>query len=434
MARNIRKIEPLALKVPAKKRIAAYARVSTGKDAMLHSLSAQVSYYSNFIQNHAGWEYSGVYADEAITGTKEIRPEFQRLLDDCRNGKIDIVITKSISRLARNTVTMLETVRELKKLNIDVYFEKENIHSLSGDGELMLTILASFAQEESLSVSENCKWRIRKGFANGELINLQFIYGYRIKKGKVQIEESEAEIVRMIFKDYVDGMGYRLIAKKLREKGVRKMRGGIWNAEGISDIIKNEKYTGNALLQKRYVKDHLTKKSVWNKGNLPQYYAEGTHPAIIDIDTFKRAQEIKSQKRERHPGKKERERYPFTGKILCGICGKNYTRRNKEGRILWICSTYLKFGKDRCPSKQVPENILISLATQFLELKKFDEVIFEQSIKQIQVPAPKILVFVLQDGRTVKKEWNYGTHSERWSEEARQKARERRLKKLEGRS
>ena len=434
MARNIRKIEPLVLKVPAKKRVAAYARVSTGKDAMLHSLSAQISYYSELIQKHRGWEYKGVYADKAITGTKDIRPEFQRLLDDCRDGKIDMVITKSISRLARNTVTMLETVRELKNLNIDVYFEKENIHSLSGDGELMLTILASFAQEESRSVSENCKWRIRKEFEAGELVNLQFIYGYRIKKGKIEIERSEAEIVRMIFKDYVDGMGYSLIAKKLREKGARKMRGGIWNAQSITNIIKNEKYTGNALLQKRYVKDHLTKKLVLNKGNLPQYYAEGTHPAIIDIDTFKRAQEIMRKNRERHPGKTENKKYPFTSKILCGICGKNYTRRNKEGRILWICSTYLGFGKDSCPSKQIPEKILISLATQVLELKKFDEVIFEQSIKQIQVPAPNILVFVLQDGSTIKKEWRYKTHSERWSEEARQKARERNIKRLEGRN
>lgn len=434
MARNIRKIEPLVLKVPAKKRVAAYARVSCGKDAMLHSLSAQISYYSELIQKHRGWEYAGVYADEAITGTKEIRPEFQRLLDDCRNGKINIVITKSISRLARNTVTMLETVRELKNLNIDVYFEKENIHSLSGDGELMLTILASFAQEESRSVSENCKWRIRKGFEAGELINLQFIYGYRIKKGKVEIEESEAEIVRIIFKDYVDGMGYSLIAKKLREKGARRYRGGIWNAESIAYIIKNEKYSGNALLQKRYVKDHLTKTLVWNKGDLPQYYAEGTHPAIIDTATFQRAQEIISKKRERYPGKKENKKYLFTGKILCGICGKNFTHRNKEGRILWSCITYLKNGKDSCHSKQIPENILISLATDVLELKKFDEVIFEQSIKQIQVPEPKVLVFVLQDGSTIKKEWSYGPRSERWSEEARQKARERRLKKLEGRS
>lgn len=146
MQRKIRKITPLTAKTPAKKRVAAYARVSSGKDAMIHSLSSQISYYSEYIQKHAGWEYVGVYADEAVTGTKDGREEFQRLLADCRNGRIDMVITKSISRFARNTVTMLEVVRELKSLDIDVFFEKENIHSMSGDGELMLTILASFAQ------------------------------------------------------------------------------------------------------------------------------------------------------------------------------------------------------------------------------------------------------------------------------------------------
>ena len=150
MERVVRKIEPLAPVIPKKKLVAAYARVSSGKDAMLHSLSAQVSYYSDYIQKHREWQFAGVYADEALTGTKDDRAEFQRLLNDCRDGKIDMVITKSISRFARNTVTMLETLREPKLINVDVYFEKENIHSLSGDGELMLTILASFAQAESL--------------------------------------------------------------------------------------------------------------------------------------------------------------------------------------------------------------------------------------------------------------------------------------------
>ena len=157
-------------RLPLRKRVAAYARVSSGKDAMLHSLSAQVSYYSEHIQSHPEWEYAGVYVDEALTGTKDDRDGFQRLLADCRAGKIDMVLTKSISRFARNTVTLLETVRELKTLGVDVYFEEQNIHSLSGDGELMLTILASYAQEESRSVSENCKWRIRNQF---RLVNRQ---------------------------------------------------------------------------------------------------------------------------------------------------------------------------------------------------------------------------------------------------------------------
>ena len=154
--------------LPRAKRVAAYARVSSGKDAMLHSLSAQVSYYSKLIQNHGGWEYAGVYADEALTGTKDNRENFQRLLADCRNGKVDMILTKSVSRFARNTLTLLETIRELKNLGVDVYFEEQNIHSATSDGELMLTIIASYAQEESLSASENQKWRVRQQFQNGK--------------------------------------------------------------------------------------------------------------------------------------------------------------------------------------------------------------------------------------------------------------------------
>ena len=303
MERTIKVIQSGTVKMPTKKRVAAYARVSSGKDAMLHSLSAQVSYYSNMIQQKNEWSYVGIYSDEAVTGTKDRRVEFNRLIQDCRDGKIDMIITKSISRFARNTVTMLEVIRELKNINVDVYFEKENIHSISGDGELMLTILASFAQEESRSVSENCKWRIRKGFEQGELINLRFLYGYRINKGKIEIYEKEAEIVRMIFDDYLNGEGCTRIANKLRKMNVDKLRGGMWNSERVVDIIKNEKYTGNALLQKKYVKDHLSKKLVRNKGILTQYYAEGTHPAIIDIKTFEIAQKIMEANRTKFIGK-----------------------------------------------------------------------------------------------------------------------------------
>ena len=199
MEKIVRKISPSVPPVPARLRVAAYARVSSGKDAMLQSLAAQVSYYSNLIQQRLDWEYAGVYADEALTGTKDTRPEFQRLIADCKDGKIDLIITKSISRFARNTVTLLETVRELKLLGVDVYFEEQNIHSMSGDGELMLTILASYAQEESRSVSENCKWRIRKRFQQGEIVNLRFMYGYRINNGQIEIDQEQAEIVRMIY-------------------------------------------------------------------------------------------------------------------------------------------------------------------------------------------------------------------------------------------
>ncbi len=429
MTRNIRKIEPLTAKLPTRKKVAAYARVSSGKNAMLHSLSAQISYYSEFIQKKIDWEYVGVYADEAITGTKDGREEFQRLLSDCRSGKIDMVITKSISRFARNTVTMLEAVRELKNLNVDVFFEKENIHSMSGDGELMLTILASFAQEESRSVSENCKWRIRKRFADGELVNLRFLYGYRIVKGKIDINPEEADIVRMIFQDYINGMGCTLIAKKLREAGIQRLRGGTWNSERVVEIIKNEKYAGNALLQKKYVADHLTKLLVRNKGVLPKYFAESTHPPIIDIEMFEKAQEIMIVNTTRNTPKNEMKKYVFTSKIICCNCGKSYKRKTRGVNVLWNCSTYLKYGKDSCSAKQIPESILCSVISEVLDINEFDENIFIQKIKEIQIPVANQLVFVFYDGKVVQKEWRNKSRSESWSAEKCQLMRDTNLER-----
>lgn len=433
MQRKVIKLEPKIIKPLSKKRVAAYARVSSGKDAMLHSLSAQISYYSNFIQHKSDWEFAGVYADEAITGTKDERPEFQRLLEDCRMGKIDMIITKSISRFARNTVTLLEVVRELKGLNVDVYFEKENIHSISGDGELMLTILASFAQEESRSVSENLKWRIRKEFKEGELVNFRFMYGYKIENGKIEINEDEAKVVRMIFNDYISGLGCTSIAKKLRNLGIEKIKGGKWNSERVAEILKNEKYTGNALLQKKYVKDHLTKTLVRNKGELPKYYAEETHPAIIDLETFQKAQEILNKKREKYSSKGETTNHIFQRKITCSICDKKYKRKRKKDKFIWQCSTYLKYGKDACPAKQIPEEILITACEEVLGIKEFNKEDFEKKIKEIQVIEQGMINFILNDGRTVKKEWRYKSRSESWSDEARQRAREKSLKRLEGR-
>lgn len=184
-------------KLPKKLRVCAYARVSTGKDAMLDSLANQVSYYSKYIQSKKEWLYVGVYSDEAISGTKATRPGFQKMINDAKNGKIDLIITKSISRFARNTVTLLETVRELKAIGVGVYFEEQRIQTISKEGELMLTILASYAQEEARSVSENMKWRVRKNFAEGIPYKLT-ILGYRLTKGKITIVPEEAEIVKLI--------------------------------------------------------------------------------------------------------------------------------------------------------------------------------------------------------------------------------------------
>ena len=426
MGRIITKTTLAAPSLPTRKRVAAYARVSSGKDAMLQSLAAQVSYYSGLIQRRPDWEYAGVYADEAMTGTKDRRPEFQRMLADCRNGKIDMIITKSISRFARNTVTLLETVRELKLLGVDVYFEEQNIHSISGDGELMLTILASYAQEESLSASENCKWRIRKQFEKGELANLRFMFGYHIVKGKVEIEPEQAAVVRMIFADYISGMGGGRIAKKLKAMNVATVHSGDWNSERVIAILKNEKYTGNALLQKKYVVDHLTKKLVWNKGTLPMYFAEDTHPAIIDKETFEKAQAV-MEKRSRLYGAKSdtRNRYPFSGIIQCVNCGKKYKRKVRGGKVAWQCSTFLQEGKAACHAKQIPEPVLYSTSAEVLGQQEFDADIFETEIAKIWVPEFNKLVFVYRDGHTAEKVWQDRSRRESWTKEMRQAAREK---------
>jgi len=426
MERIITKTAQSVPSLAKRQRVAAYARVSSGKESMLHSLAAQVSYYSSLIQRRPDLEYAGVYADEALTGTKESRPGFQRMLAACRENKVDMIITKSISRFARNTVTLLETVRELKLLGVDVYFEEQNIHSMSGDGELMLTILASYAQEESLSASENCKWRIRKQFENGELAGLKFMFGYHIVKGEIAIDPEQAAVVRMIFKDYIGGMGGGRIAKKLKEMNVATVRGGAWDAERVIAILKNEKYTGNALLQKKYVADHLTKKLVRNDGKLPQYFAEGTHPAIIDMAIFEKAQAVMEERRGRYSTKDtSAKRYAFSGIIRCGNCGKKYKRKVTAGKAAWQCATYLQEGKAACPAKQIPEAVLYMTGTEVLGLDEFDADIFKERIVEIMVPEFNTLLFVFSDGHAVEKVWQDRSRRVSWTIEMRQAAREK---------
>ena len=418
----IRKVKPAAA-MPRLERVAAYCRVSSGKDAMLHSLSAQVSHYSEFIQRRPGWAYAGVYADEAMTGTKDDRPEFQRLLADCRAGKIDRVLTKSVSRFARNTVTLLETVRELKKLGVAVYFEEQNIDSLSGDGELMLTILASFAQEESKSVSDNCKWRIRKDFSEGKPMNLPLLYGYRSEKGRIVIDEREAEIVRFIFRSCLNGMGKGRITEALREQGVPCRLGGEWQTETVGGILKNEKYTGDALLQKTYIENHLTKRKCLNRGEFPQYYAENTHPAIIDHEMYEKVQVLIAERREKTNVQKDvTARYPFSGLIVCGCCGAHYHRRTNPTRITWQCVTYLRRGKKHCAAKQIPEETLRSLTREALGVPEITEENI-RALAEIQIPCPNHILFVFKDGHETERVWQDRSRAESWTDEMREKAR-----------
>jgi DNA invertase Pin-like site-specific DNA recombinase len=356
------------------------------------------------------------------------------MLDDCRDGKIDMLITKSVTRFARKTLTTLEAVRELKNLNIDVFFEKENIHSISGDGELMLAILASFAQEESRSVSENCKWSIRKMFAKGKLANLRHLYGYDIKRGKIEINPVQAAVVAGIFEDYISGIGCDRIAKKLRDTQVSTVYGGTWSALRVASLLKNEKYVGDALLQKTFVSDHLAKKKVKNIGQLPKYYAKNTHPPIVSRGTFEKAQRIMAERGLKctKPNSAQ-NRYPFTGLILCDICGKHYRRKitvagTKNAKPVWICRTFSALGRESCASGQIPESVLTEKAAEALGLPVFDEAVFAAEIAEIRIPEHGRLLFVFRNGHTENVAWQNPSRRHSWTNEMKQAARERQSK------
>ena len=435
---------PRLPQLPKRKRVAAYARVSVEKDTMLHSLAAQVSHYSQLIQSNPTWLYAGVYADEGLTGTKENRPEFQRLLKDCREAKIDLVIVKSISRFARNTVTLLATVRELKALGIDVFFERENIHSMSGDGELMLSILASFAQEESLSVSENCKWRIRKEFSEGKCTFLR-MYGYRVKDGQFTIVSEEAEVIRMIYSDYLSGMGTGSIAIKLNEMGIPAFGGEAWARSSVLEILRNEKVAGNLLLQKTFCADHLTKRKKRNHGELPQYFVSDAHDAIIDQETFDRVQEELKKRRELYDYGNSvipaENRHPLSSKITCGLCGKHFIRKfgNSGAKYkvpIWICQTHLKARKEGCPSRRISEKVLFPLLASILLPEQYYSALGEDvrllaemnRIDEIIV-YPDGRLIVKADGEEYTLHWENPSRAQSWTPEMKQRAKEKEMKR-----
>lgn len=383
--RKISKIEPKLPVIQARKKVAAYARVSRDTERLMHSVSAQVSYYSALIQKNPEWEYAGVYADMGISGTDTSRRgEFLRMLADCEEGKIDIILTKSISRFARNTVDLLETVRHLKNLGIEVRFEKEHIHSLSEDGELMLTLLASFAQEESRSISENVKWGVRKRFQSGEIgaANKHILgYQYDEDEKKYVIIPEEAEAVRWMFKMYIDGVPLRGIAESMNSAGIRTTLGNDFQEASVRQLIFNEVYAGDIRRQKCYMADPITKTKVKNCGELPQYYMADCHEAIIDRETYAKVQ----AEMERRAGLVN-PTYPFTGKIKCGICGQNFTRRKgiTKGKeyVSWFCRAKKEVGMT-CTSRNYSEQNLMEICAKLMGTDSFDGTAFESSVRLI---------------------------------------------------
>jgi len=406
MKKTITKIEATIKELPRRKRVAAYARVSRGTEHMLHSLAAQVKHYTKYIKANNEWDFAGIYADADETGTKDDRPEFQRLLADCRAGNIDLVLVKTISRFARNTVTLLATVRELADLGIEVYFEEQNIYSLSSDGELMLSILASYAQEESRSVSENVKWRMRNDMKNGKA-KPRKAYGFNISESKLVIVPKEAEIVCLIYDLFFSGLGATAIANKLNDEGIPSPTGKRWTACVTYRILTNPKMCGDTLHQRNFSTDHISKRRVKNRGELPMFLIEDTHEGIVSKETFA-AVKAELDRRAAVGGLRETVGLPFRKKIYCEACGRRHFRKpnvcSAEKYHEWMCLGRDKRtvkGKTPCRAHILRERTLMAASAKVLGLEEFDGEIFAKNVERIISHTDLRLTFVFHDGAEI---------------------------------
>lgn len=428
------KFTAMSLSSQKKRKVAAYARVSTDHGEQQSSYEAQVDYYTNYIKGRDDWEFVSVYADEGITGcnTKK-RDGFNSMVADALAGKIDLIITKSVSRFARNTVDSLTTIRKLKENGTECYFEKENIWTFDGKGELLLTIMSSLAQEESRSISENCTWGQRKRFADGKVtVPFGRFLGYdRGEDGNLVLNEKEAKIVRRIYGLFLQGRSPYAIAKVLTSEGIPTPGGKkTWSASTVKSILTNEKYKGDALLQKVYTEDFLTKKKIKNDGQVPQYYVENNHPAIIEPAVFDRVQKLMLV---RHPGQNRNSSInPFSSRIKCGECGSWYGSKvwhsnDKYRKVIWQCNH--KFDGDcKCGTPHVTEteikelfikamNILISDKDALIEdFKAIKDTVFDTSAllhersglqREMNEVAEQIETCIAENARVVQNQNDY---------------------------
>ena len=354
-----------------KTRVAVYCRVSTDSEEQETSYEAQVSHYTEFIQSKPEWQMVEVYADDGISGTNTAkRDEFNRMIADCEAGKIDLILTKSISRFSRNTLDCLKYTRKLKALNISVFFEKENINTLDSKGEVLLTIMASLAQQESESLSANVRMGIQYRNQQGKVqINHNWFLGYtKDEEGNLVIDPEQAEIVRRIYREYLEGASFLQIKRSLEADGIPNGAGHLkWHESNIQQILTNEKYIGDALLQKTYTVSILDKKRAANNGEMPKYYVEGSHEAIIDKDVFMKVKAEIARRANLNPDGKRRvysSKYALSGMVFCGHCGDIYRRVKWNNRgcksTVWRCvSRVLKGQMDfDCPARTVKEEVL----------------------------------------------------------------------------
>ncbi len=345
-----------------KRKVAGYARVSTEQEEQQTSYAAQVDYYTKYIKKHGEWEFVKVYTDEGISATNtKHRDGFNQMIKDALDGKIDLIITKSVSRFARNTVDSLSTIRKLKEHNVECYFEKEQIWTFDGKGELLITIMSSLAQEESRSISENVTWGHRKRMADGK-VSLPYSSFLGYKKGEDGLPEivpEEAEIIRFIYRSFLEGMTTYSIAKALMNRGVLSPSGKEkWYASTVESILTNEKYKGSALLQKSFTTDFLTKRKKINEGEVPQYYIDESHPAIISPEDFEQVQ--LEMARRKKLGKQYSGNSLFAAKIVCADCGcffgsKVWHSTSKYRRVIWQCNNKFK-GAQLCSTPHLYED------------------------------------------------------------------------------
>ena len=374
----------------AKLRVAAYCRVSTDSDEQATSYEAQVEHYTEFIQKNPEWEFAGIYADDGISGTNtKNRDEFNRMIEDCEAGTIDMIITKSISRFARNTLDCLKYIRQLKDKNIPVFFEKEAINTMDAKGEVLITIMASLAQQESQSLSQNVKLGLQFRYQNGQVqVNHNHFLGYtKDEEGNLVIDPEQAEVVKRIYREYLEGYSMDKIAKGLEADGILTGAGKTkWWTSTINKILRNEKYIGDALLQKTYTTDFLNKTRVKNNGIVPQYYVEGNHEAIIPKDIFLRVQEELVRRRVVKTSANGKKRsyscnHCFAQIVICGECGEMFRRIHWNNRgcksIVWRCLSRLE-----CHARTVYETVLENVVIQAINTLLGDKSTYQAQLQQ----------------------------------------------------
>lgn len=381
-----------AWKQASKIRVAAYARVSSDSADQQHSYISQVRYYTQIIRENDAWEYVDIYADEGLTGLSAAkRPDFQRLMADCRAGKIDRVLCKSVSRFSRNFTDCVQSIRELQMLGVSVLFEKENLDTAKKGDELMLALQSLWAQRESVSIAGNMRHGVRMRMRNGTFLPSSAPYGYTLdtENRVLKIHPEQAEVVRRIYAAYLAGRGLQDIADELsRDGGPTRKESKRWHHFTIYYILTNLSYTGDALWQKTYATDTVPFRQVKNNGEKPRFHVQNDHPAIISQEDYRRVQKLLAERREKHAGAAPR-RYTLSERVVCGHCGRIHRRKVNSGKVYWVCRNH-DHGKIHCPAPQVPEaELSASFARMWNKLRLHRQDIIAPMLEQFRLAAER---------------------------------------------